>query len=150
MRNHLQSIALVLALGASSSGCAAMMKAYVAQNCNREGAYAAGMNDAKEKRRMQPDFGSVCDSGVRQTVQVAYREGYTTGGSSGAQVNIAVASAERECVKAYGKEACGYGCVQAYGEVKCGSRPGDACVENYGKIVCGANCVKKFGDVVCD
>jgi hypothetical protein len=145
---YLSTTILILSLG--SPGCAAMTRAWVAQNCNREAAYAAGMNAAKDNQSMSQNFGALCDPGIQGTVQAAYREGYAAGAGSGAQVNVSIAAtAERECISAYGKEACGYGCVQAYGEVKCAARPGDSCLESYGKIVCGTNCQKKAGTVVC-
>jgi hypothetical protein len=149
MNNRISALTLLMLL---STGCAAMKEAWVARNCNHDGAYAAGMNEARAGQRMDPNWGSLCSSENLTALRAAYREGYTSGASGApSQVNVTVAAADqRECVQAFGKEACGYGCVKAYGEVKCGARPGDRCVEAYGKIVCGVNCVKKFGDVVCD
>lgn len=140
----------LLLLTLAPLGCAAMKQAWVAQNCNREAAYAAGMNDARGGRQMHQNFASLCDPAVAGTINEGYREGYTAT-AGGGSVNVTVASAPpKQCIRAYGKEVCGWGCVEAYGQVRCADRPQDRCLEAYGKITCGTNCRNNYGQVICD
>lgn len=136
---------------ASMSACAGMMASWRAANCHYDGAYTAGMNDAREGKPMQPQFASSCEAPKRAEVARGYREGFTAG--AGGTVMVAGSTAptkQWKCEQAYGKKACGYECIEAYGNIACAQDPNHNCVEAYGKIRCGANCRSEFGKIVCD
>ena len=143
---------LVLCFSLPLMGCAAMRQAHVDRVCNYDGAYAWGMNEARDGTAMNPAFLDTCPPETQAVAKQGYREGYTAG-ASGTTVVVAGRQAQPhgpECVRAYGKKQCGYHCVEAYGEIACAEDPRHTCVEAYGKVRCGPNCRKGFGDIVCD
>jgi hypothetical protein len=139
------------------TSCAGMMRAWRDQNCNYDGAYAAGMNEARKRKAMNPSFAEQCDLLSQEDTQRGYREGYTAGAGGPAIIAGPVAqnaagpgSPGWDCIEAYGKKECGYACIEAYGNLACGKNPGDNCVEAYGKIRCGRNCREEYGKINCD
>ena len=139
-------------------GCATMMAEWRRDNCNYEGAYRAGMNDARNQAAMDSGFSSACGDMDRDAVNKGYREGYTAG-TPASQKNVTVvvlpggkiaSQAERKCLSAYGKTECGYHCLESYGNVACAEKPSDNCVKAFGELRCGENCRQEFGSIVCD
>jgi hypothetical protein len=129
-------------------------------HCNYDGAFKAGMNDARAGNEMRMTFAEPCPAQVRAEAERGYRDGYSrgvgggpvvvSGQGGGAVVAGTTGGPGYRCVEAYGKKACGYHCIEAYGEVRCASQPHHNCVEAYGKIACGQNCREAYGEIVCD
>jgi len=149
------TLALLLAHG----GCAGMMASWRAHNCHYDGAYKAGMNDARSGEQMRMGFSHPCRAEVRAEVERGYREGYTAGvgggrvvvGVHGPGAPVVVEGGPRwHCEDAYGKRECGYRCVQAYGQIACAREPHHNCVQAHGKVACGPNCRSEYGKIVCD
>ena len=134
-----------------ATGCAGMMQQWRHQTCNYDGAYQHGMNEARQGKRMNAaGLSYSCDQLDSPEVQRGYREGYTAGAGGIAIYtgpSAQVAAPKKDCIDAYGKQACGYGCVEAYGKLRCAQHPAHRCIEAYGKIKCGLNCREIFGKI---
>lgn len=145
--NRTLNLGLLLLVSASMVSCAAMMESWRKTYCNYDGAFKAGMNDARSGKDMNMSFSGPCNPQSRPDVERGYREGYTRGVCAG---QGAAGGPEHRCIEAYGKKACGYHCIQGYGEVRCASQPHHNCVQAYGKLACGQNCRSEHGQIVCD
>jgi hypothetical protein len=142
----------ILFFVALSVGCASLIEFRNQHYCNYEGAYAAGTNDANERRPMSGMPSMSCPEASKPDVLRGYREGYTNANRNRpAQLNINIGSSvKRDCHSSFGQEVCGYNCIQSFGKWYCGQQPTDNCVENYSNVRCGRNCHKHFGDIRCD
>ncbi len=57
------------------SGCAAMMR----HACSEEGAYSAGMNDARGDGKMNSGYAVLCEDNEKTKASAAYRTGFAEG-----------------------------------------------------------------------
>jgi len=62
------------------SSCAAMKRDFQENNCNYEGAYQLGTNDANNAKDMNTRQFSICSPASKKEAQKGYREGYVTVG----------------------------------------------------------------------
>lgn len=149
-------LALILVLQSHSSfafDLSEIGKAITSANCDKDAAYDAGMNDARNENDMNSAAYNSCGKDGA-AAKKAYREGFQAGLKSGKRTEVVVVSAAsarpRGCLEAYGRKECGYDCKEAYGKIRCGTSPEHNCVEAYGKIECGLNCRENFGRIECD
>lgn len=163
-------VALTL-VSLTQAGCAGMMASWRAHNCHYDGAYKAGMNDARNGEEMRMNFSHPCRAETRAEVERGYREGYTAGvgggqvvvgggaqgggvvvsaGGVGAGPVAAQGDPAWRCRTAYGQRRCGFGCVKAYGKIACARERHHNCVQAYGNVACGPNCRSEYGKIVCD
>lgn len=170
----------ILGLAALATGCAAMQAQYVAQTCNHDAAYAAGMNDGKNGNNMRGNYASGCPQDIA-ALNRAYSEGFkfglkntaTTGNgrpqgyqcrtsfgnevcgyhcvtSSGGNVRCAARPDQMCMTGGFGEIACGYNCAQSTNALACAQKRGNNCVGAYGEVRCGKNCRIEFGNIKCD
>ena len=95
-------------------GCAAMQKDFLDRNCNFEGAYSLGSNDAQKAQPMNANGLAQCPDASKNKALRGYREGYNAFmASRPTQINVnisngSVSTAKWECKEAYGRKECGY------------------------------------------
>ncbi len=74
---------LLITLLTLTAGCAAMHEAHVKHNCNYDGAFAMGTNDANEGEPMTPAVFDSCPAESISESKRGYREGYSGASSNG-------------------------------------------------------------------
>lgn len=121
--------------------------------CNYGKAFNIGFKDAKEKKGIQvKNWSEECPKEVQSKVINGYRSGYFSYKAQKAQQKIGQkekAPDQKQCIKHYDKEVCGYGCVEAFGEARCAKNPKARCHEYKGEILCGVDCREVLGDFTC-
>lgn len=157
-RRVVSIIFLSAVASATFAGCAAMYLR--GADCNRDKAYARGMNDGQHGHMMNEQVADMCAPADQSVVHEGYRAGYQDGRAgttapvvvaaiAGNGGGVVVAGPPPRCIEAYGKRACGYDCKEAYGNLACGRTPDENCVEAYGKLRCGVACREHFGQIEC-
>ncbi len=155
IHSRLGFLGFVALMGVANIGCAGPMSEWRTANCNYNGAYQIGVNDARTGRPMDAArLNPSCEDINAPDVQRGYREGYETGmkvpqvqagPSSEATVVI-----PQTCLESLGKKVCGYNCVKGLTDVQCAIKPEHNCVEAAGQIRCGMNCKADTGQITCD
>lgn len=133
--------------------CSGLEQKNLKKICNYNSAFNVGHHDAKEKRELQVhDWVDDCPKEVRNRVVNGYRSGYFSYKEDYAESEViqgARMSSEKQCIKHYEKEVCGYNCVEAFGEIRCAKDPKFRCFEKDGEIICGYKCREKYGEISC-
>lgn len=144
---------LVLILIALMSGCSSVNEKQMKKICNYSKAFNIGFNDAKENKGIEvKKWVNDCPEETQAKVVNGYRSGYFSYKAQKAQLKIGQkekSANDRQCIKHYDKEICGYNCVEAFGEVRCARSPEAKCFEYKGEIVCGYKCREVLGDLSC-
>ena len=70
---------MVLSLAVFLTGCESMMKDWQSTNCNKDAAYAGGMNDARAGKAMNTQYAGQCPPESQAEVREGYKNGYTEG-----------------------------------------------------------------------
>ncbi|ODN43694.1 hypothetical protein [Piscirickettsia litoralis] len=140
------------------TGCAQMMQAWVAQNCNTDAAYSQGVNAARHGEDMEINYAAACPANQSQ-INAAYRQGYQyTLKHQPTEINININTHKGKsavdkpylCHDQFGQKVCGYDCKSFAGQWRCAQKPDQECIQNMDDIKCGYHCNKDdFGNLSC-
>ena len=157
MRNSLVTLLVLFPCLAAVFGCAALKEEYIKTTCNESAAYAAGINDANSGNDMQSNYASQCPANPIELNQ-RYQAGYKYAlAHKPTQINVDVDTGgrgrrgNRQCIRNFVMEICGYDCKRSGANARCAPRPDQECmVGTFDEIACGYSCIKNsMGDVKC-
>lgn len=144
---------ILILLVLTFTSCSGLSEKRLKKICNYNSAFNIGHHDAKEKKKIQvQNWADDCPKEVRRRVVNGYRTGYFSYKDELANSKVIQGtriSKEKQCIKRYDKEVCGYNCVEAFNEVRCARHPDFRCFEKSGEIVCGYKCKELYGEVSC-
>lgn len=149
-RSRIRIVLLTMGAALTTISCAAMQAQYVAEVCTPSAAYAAGINDAKNRQDMKGNYaaGLSCPQ-FQASLNQSYAEGFRfaldkgTAGPDGRFPGY-------ECKSSFGNKVCGYHCVHSMGTVLCAARPDQMCLQtDFGKMACGYGCAISQNTIKC-